>query len=326
MNLMLEAKLYDNENESKLRENLICKVKKVWDEYHLSDDTFYRTVFLYDYQERKKVKHACPRYETMKSWLDEIFSFGDDLDNAERQKQYVWFFEIIAWLMVSMKYFDFEIETPTLRHILKYFKVGKMNLSSDDDSLDSDKIREIQEIVFETVYEYICERQMDLVFRIDWIIPMVTIKHFVDHYKRILPMFEKETSDGGLELCRFSRYFNLDNKQQSEYSNEKMKEFYQKCRVEVLDCIDAISKLCPLIPEYINFWCSDLATAALVVSIKHSLKWLPEEMIADSKKMSHLKLIYSKWIQSVFTSYDINKDMIKILIKKLGVFLERVCQ
>lgn len=80
--------------------------------------------------------------------------------------------------MVAMKYYDFELETPTLREILKYFKIGKMNFSSKDDSLDSKKIKEIQEIVFETVYEYICERQMDLLFRIDWHLPMINVKHF----------------------------------------------------------------------------------------------------------------------------------------------------
>lgn len=168
MNHFLNIKDYSDENDNKLRENLICKVKKVCDEFRLSDDTFYRTVFIYDYQERKKVKQDCPRYQSMKSCLDEIFSFGEDKDSAERQKQYMCFFEIIACLMVSMKYYDFELETPTLRHILKYFKVGKMNLSSKDDSLDTEKIRDIQEIVFETVYEYICERQMDLVFRVEW--------------------------------------------------------------------------------------------------------------------------------------------------------------
>jgi len=57
--------------------------------------------------------------------------------------------------MVAMKYYDFELETPTLREILKYFKIGKMNFSSNDDSLDSQKIKDIQDIVFETVYEYI---------------------------------------------------------------------------------------------------------------------------------------------------------------------------
>lgn len=54
-----------------------------------------------------------------------------------------------------MKYYDFELEAPTLRQILKYFRIGKMNFTSKDDSIDSEKIKDIQEIVFETVYEYI---------------------------------------------------------------------------------------------------------------------------------------------------------------------------
>lgn len=152
---LLDDKSYTDQAESKLRENLICKVKKVCDEFRLSDDTFFRTVFIYDYQDRVKLPENCRRYTTMKVCLDEIFSFGESPDNTERQKQYMRFFEMISCLMVAMKYYDFELETPTLRHILKYFKVGKMNFSSKDDSLDSEKIRDIQEIVFETVYEYI---------------------------------------------------------------------------------------------------------------------------------------------------------------------------
>lgn len=62
---------------------------------------------------------------------------------------------MIASLMVAMKYYDFELEAPTLRQILKYFRIGKMNFTSKDDSMDSEKIKDIQEIVFETVYEYI---------------------------------------------------------------------------------------------------------------------------------------------------------------------------
>ena len=118
------------------------------------------------------------RHDTMKVCLDEIFTFGESNENEDRQKQYMAFFEIITCLMIAMKYYDFELETPTLREILKYFKIGKMNFSSKDDSLDSKKIKEIQEIVFETVYEYICERQMDLLFRIDWHLPMINVKHF----------------------------------------------------------------------------------------------------------------------------------------------------
>ena len=260
----------------------------------------------------------------MKSWLDEIFSFGDSADNEERQKQYMWFFEIISWLMVAMKFYDFELNTPSLRHILKYFKVGKMNLSSKDDSLDSEKIRDIQEIVFETVYEYIWERQMDLLFRIDWKLPMINIKHFVDHYRRILPEFDKEDDNGTIQITKFSKYFTIDQSMQTELTTVGMKEFFKACRAEILECIDAISKLCPLIPEYINFRTKEISTAALIVSIKHSLKCLPEDLQRDTKKMSQVRMLYSKWIQSLFLSYNIDKEYIKNIIKKIKVFLDRV--
>jgi hypothetical protein len=224
---LLNPKDYTNQDEIKLRENLICKIKKVCDEYRLTDDTFFRTIFLYDYQERVKLKSDQIRYTSMKVCLDEIFSFGESPDNVERQKQYMCFFEIIACLMVAMKYYDFELETPSLRHILKYFKVGKMNFSSKDDSLDSEKIRDIQEIVFETVYEYVCERQMDLLFRINWKIPMITVKHFVDHYKRILPDFDKKDEAGTAEINRFTKFFSIDESLQSELTSVGMKDLYK---------------------------------------------------------------------------------------------------
>jgi len=91
------------EEESKLRENLICKIKKVWDEFKLSDDTFFRAVFLYDYQNRVKPSINQVRHTTMVSWIDEIFSFADSDENKERQMQYMWFFEFITCLLVAMK-------------------------------------------------------------------------------------------------------------------------------------------------------------------------------------------------------------------------------
>lgn len=91
----------------------------------------------------------------MKLCLDEIFTFSESAEGNDRQKQYMYFFEMITSLMIAMKYYDFELETPTLREILKYFKIGKMNFANKEDSLDTEKIKEIQDIVFETVYEYI---------------------------------------------------------------------------------------------------------------------------------------------------------------------------
>lgn len=57
------------EADLKLRENLICKIKRVWDEFKLSDDTFFRTVFLYDLQDRIKVNPKAKRFEEMKETI-----------------------------------------------------------------------------------------------------------------------------------------------------------------------------------------------------------------------------------------------------------------
>jgi hypothetical protein len=111
-------------------------------------------VHIYDYQERLKLPANQIRYQTMKVCLDEIFSFSENAESCAKQKQYLRFFEMIASLIIAMKFYDFELEAPSLRQVLKYFKIGKMNFTTSDDSLDSEKIKDIQEIVFETVYEY----------------------------------------------------------------------------------------------------------------------------------------------------------------------------
>lgn len=167
---------------------------------------------------------------------------------------------------------------------------------------------------------------MDLLYRINWNIPIINTKHFIDHFKRILPVFDKRNSDGSSALYTYSNVFGIDHSMQSELTSVGMKDLYKACRDEILECIDAISKLAPLIPEYINYKTKEIATAALVVSIKHSLKCLPEEMQRDRKKLDQVRLLYSKWIQNLFNSYNIDKEYIKVLIKKLKIFLDRVCE
>ena len=81
---------------------------------------------------------------------------------------------------------------------------------------------------------------MDLVFRLDWRIPTISIKHFIDHYKRVLPMFDKESSDGKSELQKYSDYFNLDVRIQAELSTDTMKQYFRVLRDEILDCIGKI--------------------------------------------------------------------------------------
>lgn len=68
---------------------------------------------------------------------------------------------------------------------------------------------------------------MDLLFRIDWKIPMITIKHFVDHFKRILPEFDKEDDNGSIQLTKYSKFFAIDQSLQSELTTTGMKDFFK---------------------------------------------------------------------------------------------------
>lgn len=64
-------------DEDKLRENLICKVKKICDDFELSDDTFFRTVFIYDFQRRAKAYDYEKNCILENKTLAELFKFGE---------------------------------------------------------------------------------------------------------------------------------------------------------------------------------------------------------------------------------------------------------
>lgn len=90
--------------------------------------------------------------------------------------------------------------------------------------------------------------------------------------------------------------------------------------------IDAISKLAPLMPDYINYTTKDIATAAMVVTVKHSIRWLPDKYQENKGRIEKLRMLYSRWIQTLFSQYSISKDLAKSLIKKIKIFLDRVCE
>lgn len=76
---------------------------------------------------------------------------------------------------------------------------------------------------------------MDLLYRINWKIPMINVKHFIDHYKRILPAFDKKDEEGSAELTRFTKFFSIDQSMTSELTSVGMQDLYKTCRNEVLE-------------------------------------------------------------------------------------------
>ena len=97
-----------------VRENIICKIKKIWDTFELKDETFYSSVFLNDLQmmaDLNKLKEG-------KFSLDELFDFTKISNGEDKWKRYDTFFEAVACIVISLKYHEHEKEAPLVKEIL----------------------------------------------------------------------------------------------------------------------------------------------------------------------------------------------------------------
>ena len=150
--------------ENKLRENLICKMKKICDDYELNDDTFFRTVFLYDFQSRVKNTNWESKWKLENKPLDELFVFGEGEEGTKKIKQYDKFFIILAWLTIAIKYYEHERASPGVMHILKFFCMEKLKVKIKSQIKELDEIDDIQEIIVEIIYEYIIKLIVQLTF------------------------------------------------------------------------------------------------------------------------------------------------------------------
>lgn len=144
----------NNPNDDKLRENLICKIKKICDEYELTDDTFFRTVFLYDLQHRVKPSDWEKNCMLENKTLEELFDFGSGEEGGKKCLQYGKFFEILACLAISIKYYEHERTSPGVIHVLKFFRMEKLNVKIKSDLKELEEVDDLQEIILEIIYEY----------------------------------------------------------------------------------------------------------------------------------------------------------------------------
>lgn len=145
----------DPNDDDKLRENLICKIKKICDEYELADDTFFRTVFLYDFQSRVKYNNWAERCKLENKPLEDLFIFAEGEENDKKTKQYEKFFEILSCLAISIKYYEHERVSPGVMHILKFFRMEKLSVKIKSQIKELEEVEDLQEIIIEIIYEYI---------------------------------------------------------------------------------------------------------------------------------------------------------------------------
>ncbi|CAI2378498.1 unnamed protein product [Moneuplotes crassus] len=314
-------------SEEKLRENLICKIKKICDEYELSDDTFFRTIFLYDFNRR--VVHSDWEENCLleNKPLKDLFIFGEGEAGDKKLMQYGKFFDILSCLTICVKYYEHERESPGLIHILKFFRMEKLAVKIKTDEPEIKNMTDISSLILDIIYEYICEKQMEILFRINWKMQIVNPKHFIDHYIRVLPSLKilqliatKQKKILNTEEAKEKNY--LDNSHPSkdlEYSHGLLRE-------EIEDCIYSITKLSPLVPSYIEYNSAEVASAALTLSIKHSVKTILNEGECNRADVEKLKALYSRWTSALLKKNQLSKDRVAEFCVLLEVFLTKVSE
>ena len=172
------------------RENLVCKLKKISDAFKLSDETFFRSVFLYDHQDRYQSKISKPCNFKIKKQLEDLFVFGTSEEEHQRKMKYVKFFEALAAMLVVINFVESDKTSPGVLDLLKYYWAEKLNLEIKDCKVKDQHSIDYKKEKIEILYDYVWEKKLEIMFKLDWKLQTVSVTHFLDHYKRLLPEVE----------------------------------------------------------------------------------------------------------------------------------------
>lgn len=152
------------------RENLICKIKKIWDTFELSDETFYNSVLINDFQ--LMVNESNKNYRK-KQTLDQLFDFSIMSGGKEKCDRYQSFFDAVAWIVISIKFFEHEKESPLTKEILEFFELD--NLAP----ILIKKPKGVQivtdEMAIDVLFQFIFTKQIEILLKIDFKISSVSL-------------------------------------------------------------------------------------------------------------------------------------------------------
>ena len=204
-----------------------------------------------------------------------------------------------------------------------FFRMEKLNVKIKSDLKELEEVDDMQDIILEIIYEYISEKQTEILFKIHWKMQIVNVKHFIDHYVRLLPDFKK------LQLSSIKHHFS--NKNHDSHGGvgigqmpRKLRSLQEWLNEEIEDCIDSVAKLSPLVPSYIDYNSAEVGSASLMIAIKHSIKTIHQEAQWDKEDLNTIKSMYSRWAFGLFKEYQISKDRLSEFWESLEDFLNKV--
>mmetsp|Transcript_21474 Transcript_21474/g.19047 ORF Transcript_21474/g.19047 Transcript_21474/m.19047 type:complete len:113 (+) Transcript_21474:318-656(+) len=110
-------------------------------------------------------------------------------------------------------------------------------------------------MVIDVLFNFVFSQELAILFKIDYKISPVNLKHFIDHYMKILPTiqdkhkFETETSRlySPLKSSIMPEAF---EKNISGINKREQVELLKEINTEIKECINSISNLSPLLSDF----------------------------------------------------------------------------
>ena len=116
--------------------------------------------------------------------------------------------------------------------------------------------------------------------KVNWCVPTVNIKHFIDHYLKILPTSEEPDNAIGTEYSRFgsptenTEFSPLNEKAALNKANQLPSMLLKEINKEIAEWINSIGNLSPLLSDYSAWHFSELALGIIWVTVSFSFKWI----------------------------------------------------
>ena len=141
-------------------------MKKICDTFELWDETFYTSVLLNDLQTMAKVTR---KFKDKKRKLEDIFDFTKVSNGKDKWARYETFFEAVACIVICIKFYEHEKESPFTKEILEFFEIENLaplvKCDTSNDSLVDEKH------VIDVLYDFVCAKQLEILLKIEFKIP-----------------------------------------------------------------------------------------------------------------------------------------------------------
>jgi hypothetical protein len=108
-----------------------------------------------------------------KQKLEDLFDFSKISGGKERCERYQSFFEAVACIIIGIKFFEYEKESPLTREILEFFEIDTLAPLLINRPIGTRVVTD--EMTIEVLFEFIFAKQIEILVKIDFKISPVNL-------------------------------------------------------------------------------------------------------------------------------------------------------